>query len=53
MRAILPITPGGVITPAPKNLSFFNLQFTLSSEYGVDDKTVIAILSSLFTNLIY
>lgn len=52
LRAILPTTLGGIITPAPKNLSFFNLQFTLSSEYGVDDKTVTTILSSLFTNLI-
>ncbi|MFO2976082.1 hypothetical protein SCO70_00810 [Legionella pneumophila serogroup 3] len=52
MRAILPTSPGGIIIPAPKNLSYFNLKFTLSSEYGVDDKTFTTILSSLFTNLI-
>lgn len=51
-QAVFPPTSGGLAISVPQNLSLLNLQFTLSPEYGVDDKTVIGILSSFFTRLI-
>lgn len=52
MQAIFPPAASGLITVAPNNISFLNLQLTLSHEYGVNDKTAATILSSLFIKLI-
>ncbi|HHF7368316.1 TPA: tetratricopeptide repeat protein [Legionella bozemanae] len=52
IQAILPTTPGGLITPTSKNLTFFNLKLTLSLEYGVNDKVVFNILLSVFIKLL-
>ena len=40
------------MSAVPKNISFLNLQLTLSKGYGVDDKTALRILSSFLVKLI-
>jgi len=48
------ITPaeGGLVRYTPQNMSFLNLQLTLSAEYGVDEKTAAGVLASFFSMLI-
>ncbi|MBN8618419.1 MAG: hypothetical protein J0L63_05915 [Anaerolineae bacterium] len=51
-QVVLPPMPSGLVTSAPRNISFLNLQLTLAQEYGVDDKTASGILASFFLKLI-
>jgi hypothetical protein len=52
IRTVLSVNDGGLVIPTPKNLYLLNLSLTLSQEYGVNDDTVLQILTRFFVQLI-
>ena len=52
MNVVLPRSDGGVLIPAPQNISLLNLPLTLSQDYGVEAKNAVAVLSIFFMRLI-
>lgn len=51
-RTVLVSSNSGLVMPQPRNLELLNLGLTLSQEYGVVDKVVIAMLAEFFLKLI-
>ncbi|MEO8613627.1 MAG: hypothetical protein ABI600_00680 [Luteolibacter sp.] len=52
MRAVLQPIGGDLVVMRPSNLELLNLNYTLSKENGVDDRTLVAILGQFFARVV-
>lgn len=52
MKSVFPVSSGGLVSFEPKNILLFNLDLTLSADYGIADNTAAGVLANFFSKII-